>query len=184
MRRTNPRSPRRATAFRNHSPIKLPRLSVNGAPTVTWAAPAADAILVQGRSVTLDATVADSDGVVARLDYLVDGQALVARTAAPWTAAWTPTTLGAHALTATVTDDRGVTSSVTRSVFVDAAPTVAITSPLDGSLAATGMPLSVQIAAADVDGTVAQVTLTANDRVVAILTAGAVIAVPGGLGCR
>jgi YD repeat-containing protein len=121
------------------------------APTVAWTAPAAGAT-VSG-TVSCAANAGDDTGV-ARVEFLVDGQALSTDASAPYNCAWNTTTAadGAHTLTAVAYDAAGNSSRADRSVTVanatappppppeptptpvNQAPTVKLTAPVAGSL--------------------------------------------------
>jgi hypothetical protein len=78
-------------------------------------------------------------------------------TAAPFAITW-DATAGSHTFTAVAVDDDGATTTsapVTVSVQsapVNAAPTVSITSPADGSTVVAGATVTVMASAADADG--------------------------------
>lgn len=97
----------------------------NVPPTVALTAPAASSVLTQGAAVTLQATAADADGSVARVDFRVDGQVVGSDAAAPYSLTWTAATLGTHTLTAVATDNQNaVTTSAPIAVTVtSSAPT-------------------------------------------------------------
>jgi Bacterial Ig domain len=81
--------------------------------------------------------------------------------AAPYSATLSGLASGSYALTAVATDSAGATTtSATVTIRVNAAPTVALTSPAGG--ASFTAPASITIAAtpSDPDGTIASVTLS------------------------
>jgi glucose/arabinose dehydrogenase len=77
---------------------------VNQAPTVSLAAPAQ---VTAGVPVTLEATAADNDGNVAKVEFFDGPTLLGSDESAPYTIAWTPTIVATHALSARVTDNAG-----------------------------------------------------------------------------
>jgi glucose/arabinose dehydrogenase len=126
----------------------------NTPPTVSLTATASGVV---GTPMSLSAAAADSDGSVTRVQFY-DGATLLGEDlSAPFDFAWTPTSSGAHNLTARATDNAGDTTvsaaivvNVIPATTADAVPpTVALTSP-SGS--------------ATVSGTVT-VTATASDNV-------------------
>jgi predicted transglutaminase-like cysteine proteinase len=94
----------------------------NVAPTVSITAPAANAAFAAGSMITLTAAAADSDGTVARVEFL-DGAAIVGTaTAAPWSVNWTGAAAGTHTLIARATDNAGAaTASAPVTISVAAA---------------------------------------------------------------
>ena len=64
-----------------------------------------------GTAITLTATAADTDGTVAKVEFL-DGTTLLGEdTTSPYTFAWTPSTTGAHTITARATDNGGLATT-------------------------------------------------------------------------
>ncbi len=109
----------------------------NTAPTVSITSPA-NGELVSG-TVQITATASDTNGVK-QVEFFVDGASIGVDTngADGWSVNWNTTTYadGSYSLTAKATDNAGHESTSTPvSVTVDnnAAPTVSITSPADGS---------------------------------------------------
>ncbi len=108
----------------------------NQAPTVSLTAPANGATGTVGTQITLSATAADSDGSVTKVEFFDGAIGLGEDTISPYGWLWTPTTTGAHSLTARATDDIGtVTISAAIGVTINPAtadslpPTVTITEP-------------------------------------------------------
>jgi subtilisin family serine protease len=104
-------------------------------PTVAFTAPAA-AAAVRG-TVTVSANASDNVGVT-QVDFY-DGATLIASdSSAPYSVPWNASGDGQHTLTATAHDAAGLTSTDSRSVFVDnTAPSAVITSPLGGTVSGT-----------------------------------------------
>ena len=93
------------------------KLSANTAPTVTLTAPAVNSNLPVGTSVTLEASAADTDGSITKVDFLVDGVLAGTDTSSPYRYNWVSNTLAIHSLTAKATDNAGsVTTSEAVSV--------------------------------------------------------------------
>jgi hypothetical protein len=83
---------------------------VSTPPTVSVTSPVAGASIT-GTSVGLAASASDADGSVVRVDYY-SGPGLVASAyAAPWTTTWTNVAPGTYQLTATATDNSGLTGT-------------------------------------------------------------------------
>ena len=103
-------------------------------PTVALIAPAAGANVALGTTTTLTASAATNGGAtVSRVDFLAGTTPIGTSLATPFSISWTPTTAGANALTARVTDSNGVSvTSAIVNVNVTA-PSVTLTSPTAGS---------------------------------------------------
>ena len=102
-------------------------------PSVSFTAPTAGAKL--GGSVMLSATATDSSGV-SEVEFLVDGVLLGSDTTAPHGLSWNTLNVadGPHTLSARAIDAHGNAGTSSVQVMVDnAAPTVALTSPAQGS---------------------------------------------------
>jgi hypothetical protein len=110
----------------------------NSAPTVAVTAPSGGATVAG--TTTLTAAASDNLGV-AGVQFFVDGAALgVEDTAAPYSVAWTTTTVanGSHTLTAVARDGVGNTTTSSGVVVTvdNTAPTVAVTAPGGGATVA------------------------------------------------
>ncbi|HMO46574.1 MAG TPA: Ig-like domain-containing protein [Rubrivivax sp.] len=142
--------------------------SSNIAPTVTLTAPGAGQSFAQGGVIGVQATAADSDGAVARVEFYANGVKLGEDTTAPYSLAWSGAAVGSHTLTAVAVDDGGASktsAAVGITVTSGAAnqpPTVALTAPAAGQSYAQGAVVTLQATAADSDGTVARVEFYAN----------------------
>ena len=131
---------------------------VDAAPGVNITAPANNAVFTAPANITLTATASDTDGTVTKVDFF-DGATLVGTaTAAPYSVTLANAALGSHGFTARATDDLGaVTTSSAINVVVNAAPTVAITSPTSGASFIAPANITLTATAADSDGTVQKV---------------------------
>lgn len=78
--------------------------------SVRLAQPEPGARLVLGSRVVLAAEVRAGDQAVSRVDFMVDHRVVASDTAAPFEATWTAVGLGAHQLSARVTDAGGTTA--------------------------------------------------------------------------
>lgn len=134
-------------------------IKVNAPPTVTLTAPANGAFFNPGSTITLTATASDTDGTISKVEFFRGGTTLIGSdTTAPYSFAWTNVAAGSYAVTARATDSNGaVTTSLALAIFVDAAPTVSITSPAGGAAVKAGTLVSITATAADADGTVSTV---------------------------
>ena len=109
-------------------------------------------------NITIAATTTDSDGTVTKVDFFDGATLLGTATAAPYSVTLSNAALGSHSFTARATDDLGaVTTSSAISVVVNAAPTVALTSPASGASFIAPANITLTATAADSDGTVQKV---------------------------
>jgi RHS repeat-associated protein len=133
-------------------------IRVDAPPGVNITAPANNAVFTAPANITITATATDTDGKVTKVDFF-DGTTLIGTaTAAPYSVTLANAALGSHGFTARATDDLGaVTTSSAVSVVVNAAPTVAITSPTSGASFVAPANITLTATAADSDGTVQKV---------------------------
>ena len=116
--------------------------ATNAAPTVTLSAAATG---TTGTAMTLSAAAADSDGSVAKVEFFDAATKLGEDLTSPYTLVWTPTTVGAHSLTARATDNLGLattSAAVTVTVGLPTSdttpPTATLTSPANFAAGLTG----------------------------------------------
>ncbi len=131
--------------------------ATNNPPTVAMTAPANGSSGTTGTPINLTATATDADGSVAKVEFYDGSTKLGEDTSSPYEWSWTPTTTGAHSLTARATDNLGqLATSAAVGVSIGApgsdtqAPVATLTAPAN---LATGLA-----------GTLA-VTATATDNV-------------------
>ena len=98
----------------------------NQPPTVSLSAPNT---AQTGAAVMLGATAADADGTVAQVEFFDGSTLLGAGTGSGYALAWTPTTAGAHTLTARATDDGGATATSATQVVTVTTPSADIQPP-------------------------------------------------------
>lgn len=95
----------------------------NQAPTVSLTGPTAGATYIAPASIALAATAADSDGGIAKVEFLSGSTLLGTDTTSPYAMTWSGVAAGSYALTARATDTLGaVTTSAPVPVSVSAAP--------------------------------------------------------------
>lgn len=143
-------------------------VKVNKPPTARLTAPATGAAFVAPANVTLQASVADADGTIAKVEFLANGAIRATDTATPYGYTWNSVPVGTHTLAARATDNLGaVTTSaaVTITVAANAAPTVAITAPATGTQVVAGAPVAFAATAADADGSIAKVEFFVHDGI-------------------
>jgi hypothetical protein len=147
----------------------------NSAPTVAITSPSQGANFTAPANITLTATASDSDGSVARVDFLRDGTLLGSDTTSPYSFAWSGVATGTYTLTAQAIDNRGavtLSSPVVISVGPpNALPTVALQSPLSGTSFSAPASVRAVATASDPDGTLAKVDFLRNGVVAATVLA-------------
>ena len=113
----------------------------NQPPSVTVTSPSNGVTLGQGSPIMLMASATDADGSISQVEFF-DGVTSVGIDATvPYQAAWTPTTLGAHIISARATDDSSITttSSIVSVTITPGggpdteAPSITIVTPSDQS---------------------------------------------------
>lgn len=134
------------------------------APSVAITAPAGGSLLAVNSAHTISVSATAATGTIARVEYFANGVSLGASTAFPYSTGWSPSALGAYALTAVATDtfgNEGLSSTVNVTVIDPAAslPTVSITSPTAGTM--VGNPTTIT-ATATSPNTIANVQFFAN----------------------
>ena len=135
------------------------------APSVSITAPAASATVGVNTPQTITVNASSAGGVIAGVQFFVNGVSLSTDNAFPYAAPWTPTALGTYSLTARATDNIGnITDSAPVVLVVSAstAPTVALTNPANGSSYTVGTSLNLAANAADSDGTISGVQFLVN----------------------
>ncbi len=97
----------------------------NTPPTVALTAPAGGSSFKDPSGISLTADAADSDGIVTRVDFYVNGSLLATDTNSPFAATWSSMQAGTYVLTAKATDNMGAaTTSQPVSVTVGRTPMV------------------------------------------------------------
>ncbi|HAP65304.1 MAG TPA: hypothetical protein DCR93_39460, partial [Cytophagales bacterium] len=130
----------------------------NVAPTVSLTAPANNAQVDEGASVTVSASASDSDGTVASVEFFVDGVSIGTDASAPYSVSYTASTAGSYSITAQATDDDGATGSsaartlVVNNPDVDNPPSVSITAPAGGAQFDAGASVAITANASDDKG--------------------------------
>jgi RHS repeat-associated protein len=149
----------RATNDKGDTDVSAPvAITVDAAPTVALASPAAGAKFNAPASIALRANAADVDGAVARVDFFQNGAFIGSAGAAPFNFDWTNVAPGRYSVTAVATDDRGAsTTSAAVAVSVNALPVVSISAPADGAVYLAPGTVAVTASASDPDGTIVEV---------------------------
>jgi len=140
-------------------------------PDVAWKLPATETYAAA--PLTLEVSVADNDGRVVSAEFFQDGQLLGTVNAFPFKLVVTNPPTGARVYTAKVTDNDGFTDEANRAVTITAdnvAPSVALTSPANGSSVSAPAMVTVTASASDTDGFIRQVDLHLNGARLVTLT--------------
>ena len=112
-------------------------VNANVAPNVAITAPADNSVVTQGDNVTFTGTASDNeDGdLTASISW---SSSLDGALGTGGSVATSALSLGSHTITAEVTDSNSATSSTTITLTINAAPSVSITAPADGSSSTEG----------------------------------------------
>ena len=145
------------------APVTITVVPPNVPPTVTLTSPANGATFTALATVLLEATASDSDGTVARVEFLQGGNVIATITSPPYRHTVTGLAVGTYAFAARAVDNANaatVSAAATVSVVVgppNTPPTVKLTSPSSGSAFSAPAAVTVSATAADADGTIAKV---------------------------
>jgi len=130
------------------------RIKINAIPTVAISSPTDLATITAGANFTINANANDTDGTIAKVEFY-QGSTLLGQATGPYSFMWNNAPVGTYALTAKATDDNGATAlSAVVNVTVSAAPTVAITAPLNSASFSANSNITIN---ANTTGTIAKV---------------------------
>ncbi|MBX3738731.1 MAG: tandem-95 repeat protein, partial [Candidatus Didemnitutus sp.] len=133
----------------------------NVPPTVALTSPVEGSTFAAPAAITLNATAADSDGTVAKVEFFQDGAKIGESTAAPFSALSPTLAVGNYVFTAAATDNNGATTTsapvAVTVIPANVAPVVALISPADGSTFDVPGAFTLQASASDSDGSVVKV---------------------------
>ena len=123
-------------------------------PTINITSPAHNSSYATLATINIDATTADSDGTIDRVDFYADGTLIGFDNSPPYSLIWTIPAFAAYAISAVTFDNDGGTA--TDSIEIVAAgnppPVVAITSPSNGANYASLSNINIAATAVDTDG--------------------------------
>ncbi|CAM9966113.1 unnamed protein product, partial [Phaeothamnion confervicola] len=141
--------------------VSVTVVAPNMAPTVALTAPPDGATFAAPASFTLTATAADSDGVVAKVEFFQGATKVGEDSFVPYEFTISGLTAGSYSYLARATDNTGsATDSAPVTVTViggNAAPTVTLTAPANGASYTAPANVLLTATAADTDGTIAKV---------------------------
>jgi beta-glucanase (GH16 family) len=137
-------------------------VAANPPPTVSITSPANNAIVVSPNNVVINATAADANGSVTKVEFYNGATLLGTSTTSPYSFTWNTPSVGTYILTAKATDNEAsstVSNPIT--VFVTSAnntpPTAAITSPTNNAAFLTPSNITINATATDADGSIYKV---------------------------
>ncbi len=133
-------------------------------PIVQLTAPTNGARFLAPASVSLTATVNETNGPVTQVEFFAGESSIGLLSAAPWNLTWNISQLGPQILRAVATDASGTHTSAPVAVEITAhtAPLVSIITPTNSSVVPSGTNLTVTATASDSDGTVTNVEFFLN----------------------
>jgi chitinase len=144
--------------------------SVGLLPTVALTAPDAGTRIATGDTVTLGASATDPDGNILSVQFFANGQSVGSDSSFPYTASWTPTSLGAYALVVKALDNDGNVASATIPVRRGRAqcrpPAGVLVSPIDGAIGTVGAPVALAANAVDSDGRITSVSFAVSGEAI------------------
>jgi len=105
----------------------------NNAPSVSLSEPQNNTTLTSGSNVVVQATAADSDGSIARVDFYQGTTLLGTDTSAPYLFVWSNVPAGVYSLTAKAVDDAGATTTSTALTLTVIAPGANYSLSLNGT---------------------------------------------------
>jgi hypothetical protein len=106
----------------------------NSPPSVSITSPSNGATFTAPATITIDATAADADGTVQKVEFFANGLSIGTDTTSPYSIAWNVATAGGYELTAVATDDDNASTTST-GVSITVSPS---TERLNVALAANG----------------------------------------------
>lgn len=140
-------------------------ISVSDPPVIEITAPADNSTVIPGSTVTIATSVSDPDGLVTQVEFFLNGGTLGTVTTFPFQFDFTVASPGTLDISATATDDSGLTTNsdlISLISTVGTAPTVTITSPTAGESFTPGFNLDIRADASDSDGLVDDVEFFVN----------------------
>jgi len=146
----------------------------NTLPTITLSSSSSS--IVQGNSITLNATASDANGSIAKVEFYNGSTKLGEDASSPYSFSLTPSTAGSFSYSARAIDNCnavGVSNQVTVSVTSNnpcssnTVPTVSLTQPSNGQVFTTGNTVSVAANASDANGTISYVRFYQNGTLIA-----------------
>jgi hypothetical protein len=128
-------------------------------PTVSITNPADGAVFTAPANVAINATAADTDGSISKVEFYNGTTLIDTDTTAPYSASLSNLAVGTYSLTARAFDNSGAsTTSAAISITVNnALPTVSLTAPVNGSTFTAAATINLAATASDSNGTITKV---------------------------
>jgi len=149
--------------------------SIGQPPSIVLSNPPANNRITVGQTINLTASANDSDGNILVVQFFANGQSVGSDNTFPYSANWTPVSLGAYAIQAKALDNDGnvMTTTVPVTVVANSSglPQVTILSPVTGSRGTVGAPVALAASAVDSDGLITSVEFFVSGKSVGSTTA-------------
>jgi YD repeat-containing protein len=147
------------SAFSNESSA----ITANLLPSVAVTSPATGTVFTAPANITINATAADSDGTVSKVEFFEGSNKLGEDLSAPYSFNWTGVSAGTYSVTAKAIDNLGgISMSAAVAITVNAPPTISITGPTANTVVHSPVSVTITASASDTDGTVAKVEFFQN----------------------
>src|SRR5690242_5639787 len=146
----------------------------NITPAISVTAPASGQAFAAGKPITVTASASDSDGTIAKVEFLVDGVVIGTVGAGPYTMNWSGAAIGTHVLSARATDNRGAPATstpITVIITSGGTPTVSLAIPRANQTFAAGATIHLAATAIDAGATIARVEFYAGSTLIGTATA-------------
>jgi RHS repeat-associated protein len=137
--------------------------TVNALPTVSLTAPAQNALKQAPADVSIEASAADADDGISKVEFYAGSTLLGTDTSAPFAYTHSGIVSGVYTLTAKAFDTRGgIATSAATTLTVNNGPAVQLTAPAHQSGAVLPNAVSLTATASDTDGSITQVAFFAG----------------------
>ena len=145
------------------TPSAAVSITVNALPTVSITSPTHPTTFAAPASFNINASAADSDGSITKIEFFDGGTLLNQDTTPPYSFTYSNVPSGTHVLTAKATDNLGgtMTSSPVNAIVTNA-PTTSITGPANNASFIAGSNITINANASDSDGSIAKVEFLKN----------------------
>jgi hypothetical protein len=139
----------------------------NQPPSVGLVQPLQGAAFVAGTPILIEATAADGDGNVVRVDFYANQVKIGEDAQAPYAYTWNGAATGGYTLTAVALDNQGASSTsnahgITVTAAANETPTASLSQPLVGASFTVGQAILIEALASDGDGSIARVEFYAG----------------------
>ncbi|MET0442489.1 MAG: Ig-like domain-containing protein [Casimicrobiaceae bacterium] len=160
----------RATVARRNRTFDTTTVNVVGNldPLLTFVAPAAS-VFEASATIPLEVDALSPAGIIARVDFFRGAIPLGSATSPPYRYAWVNPPTGAHTVSATATDDRGHSGTVSLPIVVsgpNVPPVVQLTSPSGAATFTAPATIAIAASASDSDGSIAKVEFLRDGAVI------------------